>query len=120
MMWRKAMLFDDGEGARAILAASHPRQAKQFGRSIRGFDQRVWDGKRFGIVVDGSVAKFRQHDELRRFLLTTGKRVLVEASPADASPYATNPERWRGLNLLGFALARARDILRATPAASRD
>lgn len=30
-------------------------------------------------------APFTQHDELRRFLLGTGSRVLVEASPVTAS-----------------------------------
>lgn len=35
------------------------------------------------IVVAGNVHKFRQHDDLRAFLLGTGDRVLVEASPLD-------------------------------------
>jgi ribA/ribD-fused uncharacterized protein len=67
------------------------------------------------------VGKFGEHDDLWRFLLGTGDRVLVEASPVDLvwgiglvadDPKAADPERWPGLNLLGFAMAEARAILR--------
>ena len=39
--------------------------------------------RRFGLVVAGNVAKFGQNPQLRDYLLTTGDRVLVEASPRD-------------------------------------
>jgi len=122
MMWSKAILFDDAEIAEKVLEPSHPRQAKALGRQVRGFDQQTWDDNRYAIVVAGSVAKFGQHDDLRAHLLGTGKRVLVEASPVDRiwgiglavdDPGAADPARWRGLNLLGFALMEAREVLRA-------
>lgn len=121
MMWRKAMLFGDAETAARIVAAGHPSQAKALGRQARGFDEAVWQANRFDIVVAGSVAKFGQHPDLREFLLGTGDRVLVEASPRDrvwgiglgaANERAEDPRQWRGLNLLGFALMRARAALR--------
>jgi ribA/ribD-fused uncharacterized protein len=120
MMWRKAMLFADLASAEQILRAEHPRQAKELGREVSGFDERRWEACRYEIVVAGSVAKFGQHPDLCRFLLGTGDRVLVEASPVDRvwgigltadDPRAQEPQRWRGLNLLGFALAEARTIL---------
>ena len=126
MMWRKAMLFGDPESAERIVAAGHPRQAKMLGRGVAGFDNDVWVAERSGIVVEASVAKFGQHAELREFLLGTGARVLVEASPTDriwgiglaaSDDRAIDPTQWRGLNLLGFALMRAREILRAAPEA---
>jgi ribA/ribD-fused uncharacterized protein len=122
MMWRKAVLFDDRDSAGRIVAASHPRDAKMLGRRVRNFDERAWDEQRFDIVVQASVAKFGQHEELREFLLGTGRRVLVEASPTDAiwgiglpatDGRAGDPTRWRGLNLLGFALMQARAALAA-------
>ncbi|MEV2278958.1 NADAR family protein [Nocardiopsis sp. NPDC049922] len=122
MMAGKARLFDDAEAADRIVAAKHPGEAKKLGREVRDFDQEVWEAARFGIVVDGNVAKFGQHPELRSFLLGTGKRVLVEASPRDrvwgiglgaGNEDAERPERWRGLNLLGFALMEARARLAA-------
>ena len=66
------------------------------------------------------MAKIDSHPELQKFLIGTGKRVLVEASPVDKiwgigmaadNPNCENPNKWKGLNLLGFALMEARDEL---------
>jgi ribA/ribD-fused uncharacterized protein len=117
MMWRKAKLFDDDEVAARVLAAGHPKQAKDLGRRVRRFDEAAWVAERRGIVVDGNVAKFAQHPGLGRYLAGTGDRVLVEASPLDRvwgiglaadDPRTSNARGWRGLNLLGFALADVR------------
>lgn len=122
MMAGKAVLFRDEEMLARILDAASPAAAKKFGRQVRGFDERVWRAHRADLVARGSELKFAQHAELRAFLLATGDRVIVEASPRDAiwgigmgekNPAAREPTRWRGLNLLGFALMRARDALRA-------
>ncbi|MGW6568778.1 NADAR family protein [Streptomyces sp. NPDC054975] len=122
MMAAKARLFDDPEAERAALSSRSPAEAKKAGRLVRGFDETVWERERFGIVVEGSVHKFASDEALRAFLLGTQGRVLVEASPLDRvwgiglaadDPRATDPTRWRGLNLLGFALMEARERLRA-------
>lgn len=122
MMAGKARLFGDAEAQARVVAAGHPRDAKTIGREVRGFDQGVWEAARFGVVVEGSVAKFGQNPDLRAYLLGTGSRVLVEASPRDrvwgiglgaAHDHAREPEHWRGLNLLGFALMEARARLAA-------
>ncbi|WP_329138680.1 NADAR family protein [Streptomyces sp. NBC_00670] len=121
MMAAKARLFGDAEAERRALEAPNPALAKKAGRLVRGFDETVWQRERFGIVAEGSVHKFRADEELRRFLLGTGDRVLVEASPLDRvwgiglaadDEAAGDPERWRGHNELGFALMTARDRLR--------
>ncbi|RDS62695.1 DUF1768 domain-containing protein [Streptomyces sp. M7] len=124
MMAGKARLFRDAEAERLALVAEHPAEAKKAGRLVRGFDDAVWARERFRIVVEGSVHKFAAHPQLRGFLLGTGERVLVEASPLDrvwgiglaaTDQGAGDPERWKGPNLLGFALMEARERLRATP-----
>ncbi|AVH56211.1 MULTISPECIES: NADAR family protein [Streptomyces] len=120
MMASKARLFGDEEAERRAVAAPNPALAKKAGRLVRGFDEAIWERERFGIVVDGSVHKFTAHADLRKFLLGTGDRVLVEASPMDRvwgiglaadDERAADPERWRGANLLGFALMEARERL---------
>ncbi|MFB7599397.1 NADAR family protein [Streptomyces sp. NPDC056160] len=121
MMAGKARLFGDAEAERRALAAGHPAQAKKAGRLVRGFDDALWARERFRIVVEGSVHKFAAHPELRAFLLGTGERLLVEASPLDRvwgiglaadDDAAADPNRWQGPNLLGFALMEARERLR--------
>ncbi|WP_175439246.1 NADAR family protein [Streptomyces vilmorinianum] len=120
MMAGKARLFGDREAEQAALASRSPAEAKKAGRMVRGFDETVWERERFAIVVEGSVHKFGSDDALRAFLIGTGRRVLVEASPLDRvwgiglaadDPRAMDPARWRGLNLLGFALMEARERL---------
>lgn len=120
MMAGKARLFGDDEALAAILAASSPGAAKALGRQVRGFDEARWYAAGYHIVVQGNVAKFSQQPQLRDFLLNTGRRVLVEASPYDRiwgiglgrdHPDTVVPSRWRGLNQLGFALMEVRDRL---------
>ncbi|MFD3541341.1 NADAR family protein [Streptomyces sp. NPDC058662] len=122
MMAGKARLFADPEAERAALEARSPAEAKKAGRAVRGFDGAVWERERFALVVEGSVHKFASDPSLRSYLLSTGSRVLVEASPMDRiwgiglaadDERALDPARWRGLNLLGFALMEARERLRA-------
>ena len=127
MMAAKALLFGDTETADRIRQAPHPGAAKALGREVRGFDEQRWAERRFDLVVAGNLAKFGQHPDLLGFLLGTGRRVLVEASPQDAiwgiglaadDDRAASPENWPGLNLLGFALMEVRDQLRSRPSQS--
>jgi ribA/ribD-fused uncharacterized protein len=122
MMAAKARLFGDEEALAGILATRNPAQAKNLGRLVRGFDEAVWAARRFELVVAGNLAKFGQDQALCDFLAATASRVLVEASPRDriwgiglgaANERATDPARWPGLNLLGFALMETRDRLQA-------
>jgi len=122
MMAGKARLFGDEASVPRILAARTPAEAKNLGRLVRGFDEERWSAARFELVVTGSTAKFGQDAALRDYLLGTGGRVLVEASPLDrvwgiglaaTDERAQDPRHWRGLNLLGFALMEARERLAA-------
>ncbi|WP_329123577.1 NADAR family protein [Streptomyces sp. NBC_01465] len=121
MMASKARLFGDEAAERKAVEAKNPALAKKAGRLVKGFDDTVWERERYGIVVEGSVHKFGAEAGLRDFLLATGDRVLVEASPMDriwgiglaaTDDRAQDPSKWRGLNLLGFALMDARTRLR--------
>jgi len=120
MMAEKARVFDDEEIRRRILSESDPDTIKQLGREVHNFDPEVWDQHKFDVVVRGNLAKFGQNPDLKSFLKNTGSRILVEASPYDriwgigmreGQEGCTNPEKWFGTNLLGFALMVVRDSL---------
>ncbi|MFJ6673589.1 NADAR family protein [Actinosynnema sp. NPDC091369] len=122
MMHGKALLFGDEGTAGRVLAARTPGEAKALGRQVRGFTEDVWVAERLDVVVRGNLAKFGAHHDLREFLLGTGDRVLVEASPLDRvwgiglaadDERAADPARWQGLNLLGEALMEVRARLRS-------
>ncbi|KNB72015.1 NADAR family protein [Brevibacillus reuszeri] len=121
MMAKKAELFGDLTIRDEILKAGHPKQAKVLGRRVHSFHERVWDENKTSIVRQANLLKFSQHPELLEYLLGTGDRIIVEASPYDRvwgigmaqdHPHAEQPERWRGENLLGFALMAVRAQLR--------
>ncbi|EHS55589.1 NADAR family protein [Paenibacillus sp. Aloe-11] len=121
MMFKKAQLFWDEEAARKIMLATTPREQKARGRSVRGFDQSLWEANCRQFVYDGNYAKFTQNPNLLKYLLKTKGTTLVEASPTDTiwgvglaeSDARINSRRsWRGTNWLGEILTNLReDIL---------
>lgn len=122
MMAEKARVFGDLKQRLEILSASNPDQIKRLGRGVACFDQAEWAKVRFEVVVAASLHKFGQNTDLRAHLLATADAVIVEASPLDevwgiglaaSDASARDPLAWRGENLLGFALMRAREQLRA-------
>jgi len=120
MMAEKARLFHGEDALQKIMQAYDPMEQKKLGRRVQGYDDAVWKACCYDVVVRGNAAKFFQNEKLHDFLISTGDKVLVEASPKDSvcgigldenSPDAINPQRWQGTNLLGFALMEVRDIL---------
>jgi ribA/ribD-fused uncharacterized protein len=117
MMAAKALLFNDQDAYRRVLQAKTPGEAKATGRKVLNFEEEIWMKHRFEIVCRANAARFRQYPALQQYLMQTGDRVLVEASPTDRiwgiglvsrEEGANNPNKWRGLNLLGFALMQVR------------
>lgn len=124
MMAAKARLFGDSEAEAKILAAHTAGEAKDLGRRVTRFDEATWREHRLQIVTEASKAKFGSCRRLRDYLVGTGFRVLVEASPVDRvwgigvdarSPIVERPSQWPGENLLGFALMATRAELRIAP-----
>ena len=120
MMAEKARLFGDETIREQILQSKSPGSVKSLGRKVSGFDDEIWQKHRFEIVITGNYAKFAQNQEMGEYLLHTGSKVLVEASPVDRiwgigmgkdHKHAENPSLWNGLNLLGFVLMEVRHRL---------
>lgn len=122
IMYRKALTFGDQASAERILAAGSPGECKRLGRHVRPYDDAVWAGVREEVAFDACWHKFSQHARLAEGLLATGEALLVEASPSDAiwgvgfseQDAPAHRHQW-GQNLLGHALMRVREALRAAP-----
>lgn len=120
LMAEKARAFGDSEVEAQIMLESNPMLIKKLGRRVANYDDAVWSAVRQQVAVKGNIEKFTQNADLRKFLLSTGDRIIAEASPYDRiwgigldehSSDATRPERWRGQNLLGFALMEVRELI---------
>ena len=121
MMAAKARVFHDREALTRIMASVDPGEIKALGRQVRNFDGRLWDQHKYKVVAQGNLQKFVQTPTLRQFLLDTGDKILVEASPYDRiwgiglgkdAPEAALPPQWLGQNLVGFALMEVRAQLK--------
>ena len=123
MMHQKALVFNDTDAANAILQTSDAGKIKALGRSVRNFDDIIWNGLRQIIVYQGLLEKFRQKLSLREKLLATGNGILAECAAHDkiwgiglsmSDRRRFDMSEWRGQNLLGFALMCVRAELRKT------
>lgn len=121
LMAAKATLFGDIDSYERIMKTSSPREMKDFGRRVKGFDQDVWDANKATIMRFALHFKFEQNEELAEGLLLTGDRIIIEASPYDTvwgvglgpnDKRLLNTDEWRGQNLLGECLMDARRALR--------
>ena len=121
IMAQKALAFWDNDAFFEILK-SEPKTAKAIGKKVKKYSDKVWSAIRPQVVRRGIRAKFQQNDDLRKCLLDTGDKILVEAAPHDSiwgigmdatDPDITVPSKWKGQNLLGKTLMRVRADLRA-------
>ena len=120
MMYAKARLFGDRDAAERILASKGPEEHQAIGRMVEGFDETIWVLFREGIAFAGNYARFSQDSAARELLFKTNGTTLVEVSPYDRvwgiglaadDPRSCDRARWLGLNLLGEALTRVRQVL---------
>jgi ribA/ribD-fused uncharacterized protein len=121
MMAEKARLFKDEDILSKILKSVSAGEVKKLGRQIINFDPNFWDQHKYQIVKKGNFLKFKQNEDLLSFLLSTNNIILVEASPYDDiwgigmtsnDENVENPTKWKGQNLLGYALMEVRDLLK--------
>ncbi len=117
LMYQKAVRFNDAAMAEAILKANDPAQVKAYGRQVHNFNETVWNGCRSIILYRALLCKFSQNVELRKHLLETGDKILVEGTACDVifanglkrtDPNQYDMSMWKGQNLLGFALMEVR------------
>ena len=120
MMYQKAMVFYDNAIAKGVLLASDVAEIKALGRKVSNYEENVWNGVRQIIVYRGLLEKFRQNKELAEMLLKTGDAILAECAVKDKlwgiglsmrDVERFNIKKWKGQNLLGFALMEVRKMI---------
>lgn len=129
MMAEKARLFNDIEILKEIMHATSPKEQKSLGRKVgtgtgaEPFDAERWNVACRDVVRRGSLFKFTQNEDLKRLLLATGDRRIVEASPLDKiwgcglredDPRILDPKNWTGTNWLGEDIMFVRKLLTAS------
>lgn len=119
-MMFKAAEFGDMETAVAIMKEHNPGKCKRLGRKVKGFDDARWKYVSMDYMERACYAKFDQNLQLGKYLVETGDKILVEASPWDTywgigmGPDDHNrfdESKWRGENKLGIVLMRVREQL---------
>lgn len=121
MMYQKALLFQDMEIAKQILNTSNVGKIKALGRSVKNYEDVIWNGMRQIIVYQGLLQKFQQNTELKEKLLATQEHLLAECAVQDKiwgiglsmkDERRLHLDKWQGQNLLGFSLMRVRSALK--------
>lgn len=120
MMYQKAIYFHDQDIATKILETEDVSRIKELGRLVSGYDEHSWSGTRQLVVYNGLLAKFSQNAELKRQLKETGNAILAECAVKDRiwgiglsmkDSNRFNQTKWKGQNLLGYALMMVRNRL---------
>lgn len=121
MMYQKALLFNDMEIAGKILNTTNVGKIKALGRTVKNYEDIIWNGMRQIIVYKGLFEKFQQNIELKEKLLETQDNILVECAVQDRiwgiglsmkDERRFELEKWQGQNLLGFSLMMVRTMLK--------
>jgi len=119
MMAQKAKLFWDDKMYKKIMSQTDMKIIKGLGKKVHNFEQERWDEHKEDIVYKANYLKFSQNTELKEYLLSTKKSMIVEINPNDIvwgcgcfKRDAQKPELWRGKNLLGHILMKVREDLR--------
>jgi ribA/ribD-fused uncharacterized protein len=117
MMAKKALMFNDFEALKNIMATDQPDEQKALGKMVKNFNKAYWEKYCRKIVFDGNFAKFTQNPDMKRELMATGDKEIVEASPEDriwgiglkaSNPRAWDKSTWEGTNWLGEAIMQVR------------
>lgn len=121
MMAAKARCFNDNDALEIIMEQMHPRDQKRAGRLVQNFNKEQWEAVARDRVYAANWAKFTQNKGLLEALMSTGHKILVEASPYDQiwgiglsveDAKNSTPENWRGTNWLGQVLTCVREDLK--------
>ena len=119
-MYYKCLTFDKENKylLEAILNEKSPGKIKNFGRQVKNYNDKIWNEKRYSVMINALRLKFTQNKEIKDLLISTKEKLLFEASPFDkiwgigfeGKTAANMIDKTKfGKNLLGQALMEIRD-----------
>lgn len=120
----KAEYFKDYENFENILNTDDPKEAKDYGRQVKNFNQEAWDNVCFDMMYKALKIRFEQDQKFANKLMSeeySGKE-FVEASPydriwgigmAESNPYIEDKTKWRGKNYLGQCLNKLVEYIKS-------
>lgn len=106
----QAQKFEDAEQQEKIRQAKSPMIAARMGRDRKKPLRRDWEAVKVAVMRDVVRAKFKQHDNIRQILLSTGDAKIVEHTANDS--YWGDGGDGSGQNMLGQILMEVREELR--------
>ena len=125
IQYQKAKLFGDNEIGEKIMKTTKAIECKKLSYDIEDYKENEWKENIEKLCYRGIKAKFEQHEWLKRLLLETGNKCIVESTPntiwgtgvALGDKDALNKNKWSGegeTGLMGSMLMKIRDELKAT------
>lgn len=110
--YEKAKFFEDDRIAEEILNTSNPITARELGRKVKGFNEKIWDKHRLKTMLEHVKQKFLQNQDVKKYLLQTPKQIVFANKSnriwAIGSTDLRQPNKW-GQNLLGRILTNLRE-----------
>jgi ribA/ribD-fused uncharacterized protein len=109
----QAQKFTGTEHEETVRLAKSPMIAARMGRDRQKPLRKDWEVVKDDIMWEAVLAKFTQHEDLRKLLLSTGDVGLIEHTTYDR--YWGDSGDGSGLNKLGEILMSVRETLRQRP-----
>ena len=120
---KKARVAGDQNKQREIMFNADPVVQKNLGQDVKGLDQASWNDQKCLVMKDILLAKFTQHDHLKKHLIDTNDKTLAEANGRDSyfaiglpltHPDVLDSSKWAdNSNRLGKILMEIRQELRS-------
>jgi len=113
LMAEKAYLYEDKETEEAIINASNFTEIEKLAQQIKIEDKEIWKKCQYSVLLNGNYYKFVQNKELRKQLLATENKILIETDSFEQGGDIHKVDDWKGDNVLGFGLMEVRDEIKA-------
>ena len=113
---QKSDLFGDNRAKARIMASNDPREMKDIGRRIRGYVDSEWKAQTDEVIMECLRRKVYDHKAVQDYLLSTGDKIIGEATPDRhfgiglhiGDSRVLNYDEWQGRNLMGRSLMEIR------------